>query len=231
MKTAPPGVSLPERYPNLRFLDAAQTIELVRLNTVLDDSLPNALALGRVAPEYRQELPPGTSRDPFEEIDSRSSGTALRIAAMHHPPYEVDRGFWAAVSHAFVAPSPGGLLDADAVRRELAARDFDLILCGHEHTRAKTQIFEGGRILQLAVGSPAFRKGRGNHDQPHFALYWLDLLDDAIFLWWAVCTIDVLSKESWSVEQAYCFDRSTRRWETTSPSAMPPLLAELVTAI
>jgi 3',5'-cyclic AMP phosphodiesterase CpdA len=225
-------VTLPARYPAIDSLGPASEVQLVRLNSVLGDSLPNTVAWGAVADEHDPSQPIGTSSSQFNDIPVSSRNVRLRAAMMHHPPFSLHTGIIAAASHIMVSPAWCGLIDGARVQAELLRRGVNLVLCGHEHQRSAQRIFADSRILQLATGSPAFRKGRGNHDVPHFSLHWIDVLDDAVYVWWCVCVLASVGGPSWGVEGVYKLDRATSIWsEIQVPALYPTPLDDLITRL
>lgn len=223
------GNELPHTYPAINMLDVEGTIELIRLNSVLADSFPNTLALGSVAPELGTAVQAGHASDQFAQLSSRTPSTALRIVAMHHPPYPLNTGFWTSTWSRLMSPQPCGLLEGPVVQNQLLRNMVNLVLCGHEHSRSSQQIMAGGRILQLAVGSPSFRQTAGNHDVPHFSLYWFDIVDTKVVLWWMLCMLDVQVDARWSLQAVFELNRTTGIWTTRVPPVNVPVpLANLL---
>lgn len=218
------GRTLPSQYPGVDVLSSPPaTLEFVRFNTVLADSLPNAFAYGRLGAEVTDQGIQAPSVDQIATLTSHNRAEArLRIAAAHHPIFLFNNGFWNKIAGAVLAPAPCGLLQAKEAQKVIVDLGFNLVLCGHEHAVPRQVLFADSRVLQLAAGSPSFAKGLGNSSEPHFGLYWLDICPDEVHLQWFTCTIDPLDEPDWVHRQGYVFDSASQVWREAQHRVDPP---------
>jgi len=205
--------ALANPIPTWHPLATSPSVDVMFLNSAVADSLPNALALGKLEDEVLAgQLVP--------QLGPAWPGSSpLRAVALHHPVIDFGQGV-ARRTQAYKGWQLAMVLqDRAAVWASLLKHEVGLVFCGHEHLvpGGGHHVDPTGRVLQLAAGCPTLVNGAGNHDEPQFALYQLDQDGGDVVLTWYVCRLDPVR---WAEEARYRY--SGKRWSVESPSTGLP---------